>query len=106
MFMIVAIVTGQLANRLRAHVKASQQREAEIKALYLLSKRLASISNEGDIYAAIKEHLSSITGCRVYLFEAGVARPRLEELARSEQIPAAIMHAMLGGGCWRNAAES
>ena len=41
LFAVVAVVTGQLASRVREHVREAQQREAEVKALDFFSRRLA-----------------------------------------------------------------
>jgi two-component system sensor histidine kinase KdpD len=94
MFVIVAIVTGKLATSLREHLDAGRRREEEIKALYAMSKRLAAIPTEREIYAVIQEHLSTTTGCHVSLFEAGVEFSRLQELARKDRIPANVSAAM------------
>ena len=70
LFVIVATVTSQLAARARAHAVLAHERESEMRALYAFSKRLAVATDAGQIYSAIQDHLSSITGCRVVYFEA------------------------------------
>ena len=75
LFVVVAVVTGQLANRGREPVKAARQREEETKALYFFSRRLAVASSPADIHAEIQDHLSAITGCRIVLFAAGTGHP-------------------------------
>jgi two-component system sensor histidine kinase KdpD len=69
LFVIVATVTGQLATRLRVHALRAQEREHEMRALYAFSRRLAVATDEMQIYAAIQDHLSQITGCPVVYFE-------------------------------------
>ena len=71
LFVIVATVTGRLAANARAHAMFAQQRENEMRALYTFSKRLAVVTDETQIYSAIQDHLSAISGCRVVYFEAG-----------------------------------
>jgi two-component system sensor histidine kinase KdpD len=73
LFVIVATVTGQLAANARAHAMLAQQRENDMRALYTFSKRLAVATDETQIYSAIQDHLSAISGCRVAYFEAGAA---------------------------------
>jgi len=65
LFVVVATVTSQLAARARSHAVLAQKREGEIRTLYAFSKRLAVATNADDIYSAIRDHVSSMTGCRV-----------------------------------------
>jgi two-component system sensor histidine kinase KdpD len=65
LFIVVATVTSQLAARSRAHAMLARKREAEIRTLYAFSKRLAVATNADDIYSAIRDHVSTMTGCRV-----------------------------------------
>lgn len=71
LFAIVAAVTAQLGNRVREHELAARRREEEMKALYFFSRRLSVASRPADIYAAIRDHLSAITGCRIVFFATG-----------------------------------
>lgn len=71
LFGVVAFVTGQLGNRVREHEWAARRREEEMKALYFFSRRLSVASRPADIYAAIRDHLSAITGCRIAFFATG-----------------------------------
>ncbi len=95
LFVVVAVVTGQLANRVREHVKAARQREEETKALYFFSRRLAVASSPADIHAAIQDHLSSTTGCRIVLFPAGAGQPRPETSLQWSRVPNAVQRAVL-----------
>jgi two-component system sensor histidine kinase KdpD len=95
LFVVVAVVTGQLANRVREHVKSARQREEEMKALYFFSRRLAVASSPADIHAAIQDHVSAITGCRVALFAAGVGHSRPEASPQWPHMPDAIQRAIV-----------
>jgi two-component system sensor histidine kinase KdpD len=95
LFVIVGVVTGQLANRVREHVRAAGQREEELKALYSFSRRLAVASGPDDIHAAIENHLSAITGCRIALFAAGVGHARPEAMPQWSEMPEAIRRVIL-----------
>jgi two-component system, OmpR family, sensor histidine kinase KdpD len=95
LFVVVAVVTGQLANKVREHVKAARQREEEMKALYFFSRRLAVASSPADIHAAIQDHVSAITGCRVALFAAGMAHSPPEASPQWSHMPGEIQRAIL-----------
>jgi two-component system sensor histidine kinase KdpD len=94
LFAFVAVITGQLANSVREHVNAARQREEEIKALYFFSRRLAAASGPADMHAAIQEHLSAITGCRVVLLAAGAGQPHPEASHQWHQLPPAVQGAV------------
>ena len=95
LFVVVAIVTGQLANRVREHVREAQQREEEMKALYFFSRRLAVASSPTDIHAAIEDHLSAITGCRIALFAAGAGHSRPEASSQWREVPGEVQRTIL-----------
>jgi K+-sensing histidine kinase KdpD len=67
LFLLVALVTGNLTGKLRREVDASRRRENEIRNLYLLSRRLALCSTASDLVEAIQEYLTSHLGCRGFL---------------------------------------
>lgn len=92
LFVIVAIVTSQLAWRAQANAKLAQEREGEMRALYAFSKRLAVTTDAAEIYAAIQDHLSSITGRRVVYFEAGSGPSSSQR--RGEGVPDAVERAV------------
>jgi two-component system, OmpR family, sensor histidine kinase KdpD len=63
----VAVVTSQLAARLRQEVGKSQQREADLIDLYRFSRRLMTASSAPEIYASIEEHLSKVLGAKTFV---------------------------------------
>jgi two-component system sensor histidine kinase KdpD len=95
LFLVVGVVTGQLANSVREHVRVARQREAEMKALYLFSRRLAVASGPDDIHSAIESHLSAITGCPIALFAPGVESSRPEALPQWSDLPDTIRGTLL-----------
>jgi two-component system sensor histidine kinase KdpD len=105
LFVVVAIITGQLANRVREHVRAARQREEEVKALYFFSRRLAAASGPADIHAAIADHLSGITGCRMALFAVGADGTRPEASPQWLEVPVPIQRAILEVSDGRTAGE-
>ena len=60
----VAVVTSQLAARLRQEVGKSRQREADVIDLYRFSRRLMTASSAPEIYSSIEEHLSKALGAK------------------------------------------
>lgn len=67
LFLFVALVTSNLAARLKNEVDASRRREHEIHNLYEFSRRLALCSTASDLVAAIQEYLSVHLGCQAHL---------------------------------------
>jgi len=68
LFIFVAVVIGQLANKLSRQLEMTRQREADMRDLYAFSRRLAIAFDVGDIHAAIEDHLSSVIQRKVVLF--------------------------------------
>jgi len=67
LFLFVAIVTSNLAARLKNEADATRRREHEIHNLYEFSRRLALCSTASDLVKAIQEYLSVHLGCAAYL---------------------------------------
>lgn len=71
LFMVVAVVTSHLANRMKRQTELARKREKEMSDLYAFSRRLATASSAADIYLAIEEHLANLVQRKVVLFGAG-----------------------------------
>jgi K+-sensing histidine kinase KdpD len=67
LFLFVALVTSNLAARLRKEVDTLHRREREIQNLYEFSRRLALCSTAGDLIKAIQDYLSVHLGCNAHL---------------------------------------
>jgi K+-sensing histidine kinase KdpD len=67
LFLLVAVVTANLAARLRNEAAALRRREQEIANLYDFSRRLASCGTAHDLVRAIQEYLSLHLGCEAHL---------------------------------------
>jgi K+-sensing histidine kinase KdpD len=70
LFLFVALVTSNLAARLKTEVDTSHSREEEIHNLYELSRRLALSSTAGDLLKAIQDYLSVRLGCEALLIRS------------------------------------
>jgi K+-sensing histidine kinase KdpD len=67
LFLFVAVVTSNLAARLKSEADATRRREHEVHNLYEFSRRLALCATAGDLVRAIQEYLSVHLGCAAYL---------------------------------------
>jgi two-component system sensor histidine kinase KdpD len=80
----VAVVTSQLAARLRHEVGKSQQREADMIDLYRFSRRLMTASSAPEICASIEEHLSKALGAKTFVL--GTSRENKWNLPQLSQV--------------------
>jgi two-component system sensor histidine kinase KdpD len=85
LFVIVAIVTGYLANNLRSQAAIARLHENDMRDLYAFSRRLAQCESAPDIYTAIEDHLSRTIQHRAVLI--GVARENANGTMRGTVIP-------------------
>ena len=102
LFVIVAAVTAQLATRARAHAVLAQEREKEMRGLYEFSRRLAVATDAPQIYSAIQDHLSAMTGCRVVYIEVDGRNPWSGLSHAGEAVPAAVQRALAAFSPGRN----
>ena len=70
LFLVVALVSSNLASRLRRETEALREREKEIQHLYEFSRRLAACFTVSDLISAIQNHLSRTLGQQVAFFAA------------------------------------
>jgi two-component system, OmpR family, sensor histidine kinase KdpD len=101
LFLGVALVSSNLASRLRRETEALRQRETEIKHLYEFSRRLAACFTVPDLISAIQNYLSSALGRRAVFFAAtadGHFEPsEIDAMPREVQERVASMIATMGG---------
>jgi K+-sensing histidine kinase KdpD len=77
LFLVVALVSSNLASRLRRETETLRQREQEIQQLYEFSRRLAACFTVSDLISAIQNYLSSALG-RQAAFLAAIAGGHFE----------------------------
>jgi two-component system sensor histidine kinase KdpD len=70
LFLIVALVSGNLASRLRRETETLRQREKEIQRLYEFSRLLAACFTMSDLISAIQNYLSRTLGQQAVFFAA------------------------------------
>jgi K+-sensing histidine kinase KdpD len=68
LFLLVALVSGDLASRLRREREALRRREDELQYLYGLSRRLAACHTVTDLVEAIQDYLSETFGRHAAFF--------------------------------------
>ena len=83
-FAIVAVVAAHLAVRMRREAENVRKREKEISDLYAFSRRLAAGHSTADIFDAIQQHLSTVVGRKVALFEPRAPADRPEPIGESD----------------------
>jgi K+-sensing histidine kinase KdpD len=88
LFLVVALVSSNLASRLRRETDTLRRREREIQNLYEFSRRLAACFTVSDLIAAIQTYLSRTLGQPSVFF---VARTDGQfELPKSGSVPRAV----------------
>jgi K+-sensing histidine kinase KdpD len=74
LFLLVALVSGNLASRLRYETETLRQREKEIQYLYEFSRRLAACFTVSDLISAIQNYLAGTLGRHTAFFFATLDR--------------------------------
>ena len=84
-FLLVALVGGDLASRVRHETETLRRREKEIQYLYEFSRRLAACFTVSDLISAIQDYLSGTLGRHTAFFLS--ASDRSFPLAPTAAIP-------------------
>jgi K+-sensing histidine kinase KdpD len=72
LFLVVALVSSNLASRLRRETETLRRRERQIQHLYEFSRLLAACFTVSDLISAIQKHLSRILGRQAVFFPVGI----------------------------------
>jgi two-component system sensor histidine kinase KdpD len=88
LFLVVALVSSNLASRLRQEAERLRRREQEMQHLYEFSRRLAACFSVADLISAIQNYLSYALGQQA-LFLAAKSDGHLE-LSDSGPLPPAV----------------
>jgi K+-sensing histidine kinase KdpD len=91
LFLVVALVSSNLAARLRRETEALRRRETEVQQLYEFSRRLAACFTVSDLISAIQSYLSHVLGQQAAFFVA--AADGHLELLKAGSAPEAIREA-------------
>lgn len=88
LFLLVAIITSNLAARLKSEAEATGRRAKEIKELHSFSQGLASCLNSRDLIFAVSDYLSNTLGYRAVLVAS--ERDNQKSPAETAAVPQAI----------------
>lgn len=104
-FLIVGVLTSQLAARIRDQAEAARQREARTSALYDFSRQIAGAVDLGDLIPVVAKHVADLFGGDVVIFGADG-----EQLVVRGRHPASVHvgEAEIGAATWvrRHAEEA
>src|SRR5262249_9425132 len=93
-FLIVALVLGYLASRTRRDAAHALKRENEIRDLYTFSQRISGADSPAGIFEAMQQHLETLVGRKVLLFDSlGTLEAKSERVGEVE-IPHAVTEAL------------
>jgi two-component system, OmpR family, sensor histidine kinase KdpD len=93
-FLIVSLVLGYLAARIRRDTARAVQRENEIRDLYTFSQRISAAQSPAGIFEAMQQHLETLVARKVLLFDSlGTLEEKSERLGDVE-IPQAVTEAV------------
>ena len=93
-FLIVSLVTGYLASRTRREAARALKGQIEIRDLYTFSQRLSAAHSPAAIFEAMQQHLGTLVGRKVLLFDSlGTLEAKSERLGDVD-IPDAVSEAV------------
>ena len=93
-FLIVSLVVGYLASKTRRDAARAFKRENEIRDLYTFSQRISAANSPAGIFEAMQQHLETLVGRKVLLFDSlGTLEAKSERLGDVE-IPHAVTEAV------------
>jgi two-component system, OmpR family, sensor histidine kinase KdpD len=93
-FLTVSLVLGYLAARIRRDTARAVKRENEIRDLYTFSQRISAAQSPAGIFEAMQQHLETLVGRKVLLFDSlGTLEEKSERLGDVE-IPQAVTEAV------------
>ena len=89
-FLTVSLVLGYLAAKMRRDAARALKQENEIRDLYTFSQRLSAADSPAGIFEAMQQHLETLVGREVLLFDSlGTLEAKSERLGEVE-IPHAV----------------
>jgi two-component system, OmpR family, sensor histidine kinase KdpD len=93
-FLAASLVLGYLASKTRRDAARALKRENEIRDLYTFSQRISAADSPAGIFEAMQQHLETLVGRKVLLFDSlGTLEAKSERLGDVE-IPHAVTEAV------------
>ncbi len=106
-FLLVSLVLAYLASKTRRDAARALKKENEIRDLYTFSQRISAVSSPAGIFEAMQQHLESLVGRKVLLFDSlGTLEAKSERLGDVE-IPQTVTEGVsrmlaAGADCSKN----
>jgi two-component system, OmpR family, sensor histidine kinase KdpD len=92
-FLVASLVLGYLASKTRRDAARAFRRENEIRDLYTFSQRISAADSPAGIFEAMQQHLETLVGRNVLLFDSlGTLEAKSERLGDVE-IPRGVREA-------------
>jgi two-component system, OmpR family, sensor histidine kinase KdpD len=105
-FLTVSLVLGYLAARIRRDTARAIQRENEIRDLYTFSRRISAAQSPAGIFEAMQQHLETLVGRKVLLFDSlGTLEEKSERLGDVEipqSVTEAVSKMLVAADCSKN----
>jgi two-component system sensor histidine kinase KdpD len=95
-FLTVSLVLGYLAARIRRDTARAVKRENEIRDLYTFSQRISAAQSPAGIFEAMQQHLETLVGRKVLLFDSLGTLEAKSELLGDVEIPQSVTEAVSG----------
>lgn len=95
-FLVVSLVLGYLAARIRRDTARALKRENEIRDLYTFSQRISAAQSPAGIFEAMQQHLETLVGRKVLLFDSLGTLEAKSELLGEVETPLAVGEAVSG----------
>jgi two-component system sensor histidine kinase KdpD len=93
-FIIVAMALGYLAAETRRDAARALKRENEIRDLYTFSQQISAVNSPAGIFEAMQQHLETLVGRKVLLFDSLGAPEAKSERVGDIEIPQAVTEAV------------
>jgi two-component system sensor histidine kinase KdpD len=88
-FLLVSLVLAYLASKTRRDAARALKKENEIRDLYTFSQRISAANSPAGIFEAMQQHLETLVGRKVLLFDSlGTLEAKSERLGEVEIPPA------------------
>jgi two-component system, OmpR family, sensor histidine kinase KdpD len=93
-FLTVSLVLAYLASRIRRDTARALKRENEIRDLYTFSQRISAAQSPAGIFEAMQQHLETLVGRKVLLFDSLGTLEAKSELLGEVEIPQTVTEAV------------
>jgi two-component system sensor histidine kinase KdpD len=93
-FLVVGLIISYLGARTRRHAATAIKRESEIRELYAFSQRLSATNSPAGMFDAMQNHLATLVGRKVLLFDSRGTLDDKSERLNSIDIPNVVIESV------------